>query len=310
MVFFTTPLDKKDEVAKVRANFEKPLQELNPPGSFVTAENLEPVDRAAQESGQAEAGLPDPQTRRHACGRGAADVTGPGEEDKWYWNGLEPGIYKLRVLADRKFEQDVDLRKGERPAGQAGRRQRRDRLREGALQRRLRELSWNEAAGWRLSELACLTERQADKDRLQVIASLEQKPAPARTKEAIGQAHPRLAWFKLDGQDIQNPEALYTVKWRERTFFPAPAWQFDVAEWPRDPAGANLATPILRAWWLDPDEKLAPAAIFPMDRLRGDDAPVPSVSTATPPSPSRASGSNRTWWRSNQAGPRKSPVWS
>ena len=268
MVFFTTPLDPKEEVATARANFEKPLRDLNPPGSFVTAENLDQLvqllRRAIRQKLVCQILKPDGTL----VGEEPLDVTGPGDEDKWYWDGLEPGIYKLRVLADRKYEQDVELGKGDRllvklvdAGGAIG-------FEKGLYSDDFGSRAETEAAGWRLAGLASLTDRQEDRDRLQVLAALERKPALAAGQETIRQAHPRMTWIKLDGQNIPDPEAAYTVKWRQRTFFPAPVWELDVAEWPRDPAGTNLATPILTAWWLDPDQKLAPSGVFLMDRAR------------------------------------------
>ena len=179
MVFFTTPLDPKEEVAMARANFEKPLRDLNPPGSFVTAENLDQLvqllRRAIRQKLVCQILKPDGTL----VGEEPLDVTGPGDEDKWYWDGLEPGIYKLRVLADRKYEQDVELGKGDRllvklvdAGGAIG-------FEKGLYSDDFGSRAETEAAGWRLAGLASLTDRQEDRDRLQVLArSSGSRPLP------------------------------------------------------------------------------------------------------------------------------------
>ena len=74
-----------------------------------------------------------------------------------------------------------------------------------------------------------------------------------------------MAWFKLDGQGIDDPERQFAVTWRSRDSFISPVWQLDVPDWPRDPAANVLATPVLRAWWLGSGRRLPPAASFKMD---------------------------------------------
>ena len=46
------------------------------------------------------------------------------------------------------------------------------------------------------------------------------------------------------------------TRWRERVFYPGSVWQLEVPRWIPGPAGDRYATPILRAWWKDPDGKL------------------------------------------------------
>lgn len=272
MVFFTTPQDKTKDVEEARKNFENPLQDLNPPGSFVTAKNIDELYSRLRKAMRQKLVCQILKPNGTIVGEEPLDVTGPGEEDKWFWDGLEPGIYTLRIHADQTFEAHVNLSEGERllvklvdSDGSIG---------------FVKELYSDDfttrkdtdAAGWRLSGLADLTERNGDGDQLQVMASLERKPDLTAGQKTIRQSSPRLAWFKLDAQNIPDPEAVYTVKWRERRFFPAPVWQLDVAQWPRDPAGARLAIPILRAWWLESDQKLAPSGVFLMGRNSADAA--------------------------------------
>jgi hypothetical protein len=53
--------------------------------------------------------------------------------------------------------------------------------------------------------------------------------------------------------------------WRYRASFISPVWQLDVPQWPPDPGGGAVATPILRSWWLDAERKLPPAAVLKVD---------------------------------------------
>ena len=102
--------------------------------------------------------------------------------------------------------------------------------------------------GWR----DCLARfRRGDLDRVQLLASLEEKPIAGGARAAIEQVYPGMAWFKLDGQGIDNPENQFTAVWRHRASYISPVWQIDVPQWPRDPAGGMIATPVLRAWWLN-----------------------------------------------------------
>ena len=50
------------------------------------------------------------------------------------------------------------------------------------------------------------------------------------------------------------------TRWRERVFYPGSVWQFDVPQWIPGPAGDRYATPVLKAWWSNPESKLQPAA--------------------------------------------------
>ena len=54
---------------------------------------------------------------------------------------------------------------------------------------------------------------------------------------------------------MKDPSSAIALRSRERMTYPAPVWQLDVPLWPADPADpANLARPILTAWWLDRDQ--------------------------------------------------------
>src|SRR5262249_34269547 len=114
MIFFTPAGDKK-EIARARENFEGALKQLNPPGNFVLANDLRELiatlKRGIRQRLTCEILKPPDWT---PVGEEPLEVTGPGEDDKWWTRGLEPGVYKLRVHADKPYEQQIDLRKGER----------------------------------------------------------------------------------------------------------------------------------------------------------------------------------------------------
>src|SRR5262249_48824416 len=114
MIFFTPAGDKK-EIALARQNFEGALKRLDPPGNFVLANNLNELiatlKRGIRQKLTCEILKPPDWS---PLGEEPLDVTGPGDADKWWTSGMEPGIYKLRVHADKPYEQEVDLKKGDR----------------------------------------------------------------------------------------------------------------------------------------------------------------------------------------------------
>ena len=103
------------------------------------------------------------------------NVTTEGQDDQWSI-GMEPRIYKLRVVADRTYERDVDLKKGDRllvklvPAGSGIGFER--VLYSDDFRTRVEE----DLPEWRLAGLASPLERQGNINRFQALSSLEKKP--------------------------------------------------------------------------------------------------------------------------------------
>jgi hypothetical protein len=258
MIFFT-PSGTKVEIDRARDNFEGALKQLNPPGNFVLANNLgeliATLRRGIRQRLTCEILKPPDWT---VVDEEPLEVTGPGDADKWWTGGLEPGTYKLRVHADKPYEQEVDLRKGERmivelvdgeSGGIAFRRALYSDRREFDGKRAIQE-----AGPWRLAALADQRRTQGDDKQLRLFATLERRPGEPGA-ERLRQVEPQRPWFRLDAEDVEHPEAEFTVRWRERIFFPGPAWQIDVPHWIDAPTGEDLARPILRAWWQDAESR-------------------------------------------------------
>ena len=106
---------EEEELRMARKNFEEPLQKLESPGQFIEAKNL------GQLSESLRAGL----EQKLVCQILMADKTPAGDEPldvtrskgdlpRWWTAGLDIGSYTLRVLADRIYDQEVDLKAGDR----------------------------------------------------------------------------------------------------------------------------------------------------------------------------------------------------
>ena len=161
----------------------------------------------------------------------------------------------------RTLEQDIDLSDGDRLIVELVE----DKAGSIVFRRGLYTDS-NEFAGrpkmvkdaWRLTPLANQVRPDGDHDRLQIATALERKPEEVVAGE-IQQVKPRMAWFRLGAEDVEHPEAQFMTRWRERVFYPGSVWQFDVPRWIPGPAGDRYATPVLKAWWSNPESKLKPA---------------------------------------------------
>lgn|GEM_PF-3039563 len=265
MVFFTPAGDKK-EIERAKDRFGPALVQLEPRGSFRMAKDLRELIATLQR------GLIQKLTCQILKPDGTPvddeplDVTDPNAEERWC-RGLKPGVYKLRVHAGSNLDQDIDLRNGDRiivelVEDQAG----------AVVFRRGLYTASNEFAGrsrveneaWRLTPLANQVRQDGDHDRLQMATALERKPDENVAGE-IQQVKPRMAWFRLGAEDVEHPESRFMTRWRERVFYPGPVWQFDVPRWIPGPAGDRFATPILKAWWSNPESKLEPASELRFD---------------------------------------------
>jgi hypothetical protein len=183
--------------------------------------------------------------------------------DNWS-QPLEPGIYTLRVNADRNYDQDINVKKGDRlivnlVAGPDG-----GILFERALygdSEEFRNQVRGDSPDWRLAVLANKQQQTAQADRLQICAALERKRVET-TPDQIRQIRPRFAWFHLGAEDRQHPVGEFSLRWHERIFYPGPVWHFDVPRWVKDVAADRPAKPTLTAWWCDPESKLTVAGDF------------------------------------------------
>ena len=216
LVFFTAALEKPEELARAKADFEIPLKTLDPPGSFIAADDFDQLLRSLRQGIRQKLTCQILRPDGTPVSEDLLEVTGPGEEDKWWTAGLEPGFYKIRIQADRKYEQEIDLKRGDRLViklvdanGLIG------------FERALYSDDFgirveDEREGWRLAGLSSSLQRRGDLDRVQLLASLEEKPIAGGARAAIEQVYPGMAWFKLDGQGIDNPENQFTAVWRHR----------------------------------------------------------------------------------------------
>jgi hypothetical protein len=263
MVFFT-PAGNQAEIDTARNNFAPALKRLNPPGWFVTADNIgelkENLRRGIKQKLTYQVFKPD----QPPVNEDAIDVTEPGATDNWS-KPLEPGIYTLRVNADRTYNQDIDLKKGDRlvvnlvdgPDGGI------------VFQRALYSEEFpspgrGDSGDWRLAVLANKYQQSRQADRMQIFAALERKHLDT-TPERIKQIRPRFAWFGLGAEDIQPPEVKFSLRWHERIFYPGPVWHFDVPRWVKDVAADRPAKSTLTAWWCDPETRLTVAGEFPLN---------------------------------------------
>ncbi|QEH33047.1 hypothetical protein OJF2_15430 [Aquisphaera giovannonii] len=255
MIYFDTASDGGKQLEEARKNFEEPLRGLDRPGTFTAVKDVD----------QLLAGLKKGIRQELACrirdeaGKPVSEellgVTRVGEPDRWWPDGLDAGLYTLSVLADHTYEHQVELKKGERllvrlvDAG--GKIDFRRDLYSGDFADRAAE----DRSEWRASGLATVIPAQQAGDRIQVLASLEQTAMRVPDPDPIRQVHPRMSWMRLAAQGIPNPSGAFSTRWRDLGEYPAPAWVADVPRWPRDPAGAGPAQPVLRIWWLAPGLK-------------------------------------------------------
>jgi hypothetical protein len=89
----------------------------------------------------------------------------------------------------------------------------------------------------------------------------------------LRQVQPGLVGFQLGAEGITDPSAVFALRWRGRSGYPAPVWQLDVPQWPPDPADAGQpAKPVLTTWWWNSDHPL-PGVEFERDET-GASQPV------------------------------------
>lgn len=243
---------EEEELKTARKNFEEPLQKLQLPGQFIEAKNVEQLEESLR------AGL----DQRLVCqilkpgntpaGDEPLDVTrSKGDLPRWWTAGLDSGIYTLRVQADRVYDQEVNLKSGDRlmvdlvDDGKGGIAFRRaiygdDEDYQGAEK---------QAGGaWRLTILG--NQKTGDKTTgLGLMAAIE---STLNSGETLVQDRPGWVGFRLAGEGLKEASSAISLRLRERMTYPAPVWYLDVPRWPADPADpGNPARPIMTAWWLD-----------------------------------------------------------
>jgi hypothetical protein len=254
MVFFT-PAAKPGEIEKARKNFAQALPQLNPPGSFVTADNIGELKEHLRR------GIVQKLTCQILRKDGTSvsdeplDVTAPNEMQKWS-RPLPPSIYTLRVQANKPYEKDINLREGDRiivdlvdgPDRGIGFQR---ALYADSPEFPIRERT--DADDWKLAVLANKRQQQSDGNRLQIVSALERKDRDPTAPGSIAQIRPGFEWFRLDAPDVPDPQRRFSLRWHERIFYPGPVWHLDVPKWIPDVAAPNrLAQPWLTAWWSEP----------------------------------------------------------
>jgi hypothetical protein len=245
------------EMARARDQFVALLKRLDPPGQHITVNQLDTLDRILANSLEQKLTC---QITADGTTVGRIDVTAPDEPDRWFARGLAAGAYKLAVRTDRLHEQSVSLENGDRLlvklAGAGGK-----LTFERALyseEKRRRDPQQADKQGWRLAVVQNQSIGKAP--ALQILAALEPlKGGSGR----LQQSKPRCTWFELAPELAGGP---YAVRIRERSLYPAPVWQFDIAEWINDPAGAGPVAPVLRVWW-KPDDEPADVVVKVKDQL-------------------------------------------
>jgi hypothetical protein len=264
MIFFQVPGEKKLEEAM--DNF-KVLTTLNPPGQLIPVKRSDKLDTALEQSLKQKM-VCEILRGEKAVGEQPLDVTTPKQVDQWWDRGLEPGRYKLRVRADRPYTHEVELGRGDRllvklveaAGGGIG-------FERALYSDDIPEAVGDTRGGSRLSVLAETCEDDRGRG-FRALASLEPLNSP-EPRLRLQLVRPRFTWFELGAKDARG-EPDFATRWRDRAFFPAPCWQFDVPAWLTDPGGQGLARPVLRAWW-GGDEEIA-AASSALD-LTGFDTP-------------------------------------
>src|SRR5262249_130157 len=112
MVFFTLAGSPKEfEIA--RKNFAQALKRLDPPGSFVTADNIGDLKDMLRRGIKQKLTYQIRRSDGTPVSEESLDVTGPGELEKWS-QPLPPEIYTLRVHANTTYDHEIDLTKGDR----------------------------------------------------------------------------------------------------------------------------------------------------------------------------------------------------
>lgn len=184
------------------------------------------------------------------------NVSRIGENIAWYTPGLRPGGYRLRIYTDRRIEKDVQINSGDMllvdvtdgPNGVEFVRGLYTRT-DGATTTR------QEQSGWRGD---VIQDQQLAEQALQMLVALQKTPDKSET--VLEMLKPRDAWIELEPQTEGRP--IFSQRWGYLAGYAAPAWSFDVPQWPRQASKAadgttrlgGPARPTVRIWW-NPDQE-------------------------------------------------------
>ena len=105
LVFFTAALEKPEELARAKADFEIPLKTLDPPGSFIAADDFDQLLRSLRQ------GI---RQKRRARSSGLTAPPSP----KTFWRS--PGLEKKTSGGLPAWSRD-STRSGSRPTGSTNR---------------------------------------------------------------------------------------------------------------------------------------------------------------------------------------------
>ena len=238
--------DKDPELKRARANFAKSLENLIPPGTFVSATDTQQLNRSLRRALRQKL-LYDIVKPGGTVLQHELDVSGEQQTDPLNWSGgLSPGTYQLRVHADSTYERRVELKRGDRLIVQLFD----DKNGKIGFERGIygdepdfRSSPQQKQNDWRLAALANQTVGEGPTSRLLLLTSLE--PTTSPNDGPVRQVRPRLTWFDLSVDGNQSPGA-YAVRWHERIKYAAPAWLLEVPRWLADRAAGGPAKPILR----------------------------------------------------------------
>jgi hypothetical protein len=254
------------ELQDAKANFEAPLQRLEPwPGRFVQVKDF----------GELTARLKDGLEQKLVCqilkksdkkpAGEPLEVTRKDEKPlRWWSAGLDPAYYTLRVIAGQTYEQDVNLQSGDRlivdlvddeSGGIAFHRARYGDEDE------FRDEKKGKGGPWQLAILG----NQKTQDQTVGLGLMAAIESTTTAGPALEQLRPGWVDLRLRGAGLNEPPSAFALRWRERMTYPAPVWKLDVPNWRANPADPkNLARPIVTAWWLAKAD-VAPAAAFDLD---------------------------------------------
>jgi hypothetical protein len=238
------------ELQGANKQFGVALGQLDPPGKLVSVKEVSRLRAELQSALKQQ--LAFKVFGDNARGKTLAEHTvtdAENEPNDWLTLDSPTDTYRIQVQTDRVNECSVVVKRGERlvvnlvsKPGQPGI----------AFERALFSDDFNtekssklrkDAGNWRLAFLE--NKAQIGTNRLQLFATLEPKTTET---DYLSQRKPYFTWFSLSSEFGKNEDGDFAVRWRERSLYPGPAWQFDVPSWALDLAG-NPSRPTATVWW-------------------------------------------------------------
>jgi hypothetical protein len=170
-------------------------------------------------------------------------------DDDWFRPAQDPGVYNLIIPTNTRTEKHVEVDAGDRlllklvalRGGDV------DVVRALFSREDYPRKPFQERQGWRL---AVLQNQQVAPEGLQMLTTLE--AMPQRGESVLQQRKPEETWIEVKPQG--DGGAPVAVRWGNREGYPAPAWGFDVPQWPLDPRTSVPVSPAVRLWW-NPDQE-------------------------------------------------------